>query len=107
MEVKMINKIQLKKTIKYLTNRKYIVTIILFVIWLSIFDKNSVINNLKNRNKLLKLNHEKEFWLEKIKQDSTSLYQLKTDDNNLEKYAREQYLMHKPNEDIFIIVEDE
>jgi len=102
----MINSTQIKKIIKYLTNRKYIVTLVLFIIWLIIFDKNSVINNIRNRSKLQKLNNEKEFWLEKINEDSTSLYELKTDDGNLEKYAREQYLMHKPNEEIFVIVDE-
>jgi len=102
----MINSTQIKKIIKYLTNRKYIVTLVLFIIWLIIFDKNSVINNIRNRSKLQKLNNEKEFWLEKINEDSTSLYELKTDDDNLEKYAREQYLMHKPNEEIFVIVDE-
>ena len=32
---------------------------------------------------------------------------LKTNNENLEKFAREQYLMKKDNEDIFIIVEED
>jgi len=102
----MITAENISKIIKYLTRRKYIVTVIVFAIWLIIFDKNSVINNLKNKNKLHKLNVEKEFWEQKIEDDSISLYELKTDNNNLEKYAREQYLMHKPNEEVFVIVEE-
>ena len=32
------------------------------------------------------------------------LHQLKTDDHNLEKFAREQYMMKKSDEDLYIIL---
>jgi cell division protein FtsB len=54
-----------------------------------------------------KLNQEKEYYLDKIDQDSTRLHQLKTNEENLEEFAREEYYMKKENEDIYIIVEEE
>ncbi len=102
----MINSEQIKKVFKYLIKRKYILTLGFFVLWLGLFDKNSIITNIQNRNKLNKLKQEKEFWIDKITKDSTSLYELKTDDKNLEKYARQQYLMHKPNEEVFLTIEE-
>jgi cell division protein FtsB len=50
---------------------------------------------------------EKEYYLERIAEDSKKLNELMTNDENLEKFAREQYLMKKPDEDIFLIVEKE
>ena len=44
---------------------------------------------------------------EKIQEDSVMLYELKTNDNNLEKYAREQFFMKANDEDVFEIVETE
>lgn len=97
----------IKKVIKEAIKRKYLVIIVIFAIWLLIFDKNSMLNHIKNNNKYHKLQVEKEYYLDKITEDSTKLEELKTNDDNLEKYAREQYLMHKKNEEIFIIVEKE
>jgi cell division protein DivIC len=96
-----------KKIVNYSTKRKYLVVLIVFTVWLLIFDKNSLINQLKNKGKLNNLETEKKYYLDKITVDSTKLYELKTDDENLEKYAREQYLMHKENEDVFIVIEEE
>lgn len=51
------------------------------------------------------LENEKEYYQNKIEQDNKKLNELKTNDENLEKFAREQYLMKKSDEDIFIIDE--
>lgn len=85
---------------------KYILTGTVFFLWLLFFDQNSVLERRKFSNELKDLNEEKEYYLEKIEEDSKSLRELKTDNNNLEKFAREQYLMKKDNEDIFIIVDE-
>ena len=51
------------------------------------------------------LQREKEYYIEQIERDSARLQQLTTGTEALEKFAREQYYMKKPNEDIFIVVE--
>ena len=43
--------------------------------------------------------------MKKIEEDRKRIQELKTNNDNLEKFAREQYLMKKDNEDIFIIVD--
>jgi cell division protein FtsB len=48
---------------------------------------------------------QREYYIEKIKTDSRKLKELRTDRENLEKFAREQYYMKRDNEDIFIVVE--
>lgn len=45
-----------------------------------------------------------EYYREKIVNDSARLVELKSSPEMLEKYAREQYLMKKDNEEIFVIV---
>lgn len=49
---------------------------------------------------------EKQFYLEEIKKDSIAIMELTTDKENLEKFAREKYLMKKDDEDIFLIIEE-
>jgi cell division protein FtsB len=49
---------------------------------------------------------EKEYYQQKIEEDRRRIDELKTNTENLEKFAREQYLMKKDNEDIFVIVDE-
>lgn len=96
-----------KNVINYSSKHKFVVVIAVFAVWLTFFDKNSLITQLKNKSKINDLKTEKQYYLDKIAVDSVKLYELQTDEENLEKYAREQYLMHKENEEIFIVVEEE
>jgi cell division protein FtsB len=49
---------------------------------------------------------QKEYYAKKIETDIQRTKELETDDDNLEKFAREQYLMKKDNEDVFVIVKE-
>ena len=53
---------------------------------------------------LSKLKQDREYYKKKIEEDRRKLNELKTDNDNLEKFAREQYRMKKKNEDLFIVV---
>ena len=55
-------------------------------------------------NQLRKLEKEKEYYEKKIATEKEILYKLQTDDGYLEKFAREQYLMKKDDEDLFIVL---
>ena len=50
-----------------------------------------------------RLEKEKIFYEEKIRDDRAKLEELESNPANLEKFAREHYLMKKDNEDVFII----
>ena len=84
---------------------KFTLSFIIFVGWIVFFDQNNLFDRVKNLDQLHQLEKDKVYYLEKIKQDSIKLLELKTDKKNLEKFAREQYLMKKKNEDIFIIAD--
>jgi cell division protein FtsB len=86
---------------------KYLIAVLVFLAWLLIFDNNSLIDRIKYLNTLHRLENEKQYYLERIEEDSRRLNELKTDRENLEKFAREQYFMKKENEDVFVIVEEE
>lgn len=94
------------KAILPLLKNKYTLTLIVFIGWITFFDQSNLVDRVQNMNQLHQLEKDKLYYIEKIKEDSTKLYELKTDSRNLEKFAREQYLMKKKNEDIFIIVDN-
>ena len=83
---------------------KYFLTIIIFLVWLLLFDSYNLIARYKDMRKLHKLKIDKEYYIKRIEADKQKLYELKTDNHNLEKFAREQYRMKKPDEDLYIIL---
>ena len=85
---------------------KYVLTLLIFLVWLLLFDQNNLTDRRKSSREYNQLLQEKEYYLNKIEEDKRRINELKTDNDNLEKFAREQYLMKKDNEDIFVIVDD-
>ena len=83
---------------------KYLLTIIIFIVWLLLFDSYNIIARYKEMKKLHKLKTDREYYIKRIEADRQKLHELKTDNHNLEKFAREQYRMKKPDEDLFIIL---
>ena len=85
---------------------KYVLTIAVFTIWMLFFDQNNVVDRIKMTTEINQLEEDREFYLEQIQKDSARLNELTTNKENLEKYAREQFLMKKNNEEIFVVVEE-
>ena len=85
---------------------KYTFVGLLFVICIALFDKYSFIDRLQLRSKINQLENEQKYYREKIEEDKRKKEELFGNRDNLEKFAREQYLMKRENEDIFIIVKE-
>lgn len=103
--VSMFSKKNINQFLGFLKN-KYILTSILFVIWVLFFDQNNLLDRKKYVNEYKQLLKDKEYYLQKIEEDKKKLEELQTNNENLEKFAREQYLMKKDDEEIFIIKEE-
>jgi cell division protein FtsB len=83
---------------------KYFLTLTIFIIWIVLLDTNNLVGRYRQISELQKLNKDKEYYIRKIDEDRRKLNELKTDDHNLEKFAREQYKMKKKNEDLYIVL---
>lgn len=84
----------------------YLAGALVFAFWMLFLDSNDLINQLRLRFKLSALKREKVFYQEKIEEVKADREQLLTDEEMLETYARERYLMKKPEEELYIIVEE-
>ena len=85
---------------------KYLLTTVVFAVWMVFFDDQDIITtHFKHRNEYKKLQESRIYYLEQIKTTKAELEQLKSDPATLEKHAREKYRMKKDNEDLFIIVD--
>ncbi|MEZ4803400.1 MAG: septum formation initiator family protein [Gelidibacter sp.] len=89
---------------KYLKPFKnlYVLIFAVFVIWMLFFDANSwLIHRELNADKNA-LEDEKEYYKKEIEKDNKDIKEL-SNDEGLERLAREKYYMKKENEDIYII----
>jgi len=85
---------------------KYILTLAIFVLWMLLFDSSNWVDVYREYKRIKKLEQDKEYYTNKIENDRNRLNELQTNNENLEKFAREQYLMKKPDEEIFIVSPD-
>jgi cell division protein FtsB len=83
-----------------------VIVIVAFLVWLTFFDRNNFIAQLRLGRILSEKRAQKEYYQAEITRDSTSLEELMTDTLSLEKFAREKYLMKRDDEDIFLIVKE-
>lgn len=88
---------------RFLRN-KYFLTITIFIVWITLLDTNNLIDRYRQMSDLRKLRQEKEYYQKKIEDENSKLNELKTDNDNLEKFAREQYKMKKKDEDLYIVL---
>jgi cell division protein FtsB len=83
---------------------RYILTTVMFLVWIILLDSNNLLARIKDMRELKSLKNDREYYTNKIESDRIKLRELKTDNNNLEKFAREQYLMKKSDEDLYIVL---
>lgn len=83
---------------------KYVLTVIGFALWMIFFDQYTLYTQYKFKQELNQLEKDKEYYEREITKAAADLNELMTNDNQLEKFAREKYLMKRDNEEIFVII---
>ena len=86
---------------------KYGIAIAVFLVWMLFFDEHSLVQHFQNTRKLEQLTEQEQYLRDKITFDKRKIKELQTNLTNLEKFAREEFLMKKENEDVFVVVEEE
>ena len=86
---------------KILTNT-FVLIFTPFLIWMLFFDENSYMVHRKFNQEIKDLESTISFYQMKIAEDKATMDKL-GDSLQLERFAREQYLMKKENEDIYIV----
>jgi cell division protein FtsB len=93
----------MKKIILYITN-KYLISALFLIVWVLFFDENDYFRTQKSRlNDLATLTKKRAYYVKEIETSQQELSDIQNNDDALEKFARERYLMKKNGEDIFII----
>jgi len=84
---------------------KYFLSASAFIVWILFFDPRDVFTQMEHRRELKELQISKAWYQKEIAKESIEAEQLRTNPAKIEKYARENYLMKRDNEDIFLIPE--
>ena len=96
-----------KINIPPILKNKYVLTLVVFGVWIVFFDQNNLWDRAKLSSRIRQLEKQKHHYEEEIEQNERKLSEIQESPESLEKFAREEYLMKKENEDIFVIVEKE
>ena len=88
-----------------LIQNKYFLASAFFVAWMLFFDHSNLFLHLGYRNDLKELQQSKKYYQEQIEKTRKEVELMKTDPRWMEKVAREQYLMKKEGEDVYLIRE--
>ncbi len=87
----------------YWLKNKYLITGVVFVIWICFIDRNDLPTQWKRVMELRTLQQSEKNMDRQISDTKQELELLKTNPSTLEKYAREKYKMKRDNEDLYII----
>ncbi|MBC7410601.1 MAG: septum formation initiator family protein [Arcicella sp.] len=86
--------------------RFYTFTFAGLLAWMLFFDVNDVWTQIKMYRELGRLEDEKKYYVQKIKEVEKERIEVMGNKRLIEKFAREKYLMKKPKEEIFVIVDE-
>ncbi|OHX66521.1 FtsB family cell division protein [Flammeovirga pacifica] len=90
--------------LKYFKNF-YILTGVVFLVWMLFFDNDNFFKRHAQKNKEQDLKNQELYYQNEIIELESKMKELKSNNEALEKFAREKYLLHKKGEDVYVIKE--
>lgn len=84
----------------------YVATGVVLLVWMLVFDANDLLSQVQNWWSLHNLEEEKAYYQTEIKRVKQQYKLVLGTDQLREKYARERYLMKKPSEDVYVLVDE-
>jgi len=94
----------IKEVLKTYVLNKYVLTLLIFAVIFIFVGEQSLIKGIKRQQQIHQTEQEIRIAEQAISSAQQQLNNLQHPDS-LEKFAREHYLMHRDNEDIFLIEE--
>lgn len=85
---------------------KYLLVTLAFAAWVVFIDSNNILTWMSDLKELSAQRRQIEYYREAIRKTDEQLKELRSNRDSLEKFAREQYFFHRPDEEVFIIDEN-
>ncbi len=103
MQLRAVKEKLLRYVPRALRNR-YGASILVLVLWIGLFADYDLYTSFKRRHLLHQMRQQRDRYAREIAITREQLHELNSDQVLLEKFAREQYLMKRDNEEIFVLV---
>lgn len=84
----------------------YTGTLVFWLVWVVFIDNNNAFVVFENYQKMKELERDLSFYKEQVRLVKEERDEVLGTDEMLEKWAREKYLMRKPTEDVYVIVDE-
>lgn len=88
----------------FIKRHKYAVTVVLFILFVSVADENNLWSRYQRRVEIGNLMREIDKYQAQYDAETAQLEALDHDPEAIERVARERYFMKRPNEDVFVFV---
>jgi cell division protein FtsB len=96
-----------KRKVAAILKNKYVIAFAAFLTWMFFFDDNDIASQVRLRLKLSDYRSQRSYYEQRISDVKREKQELLTNQQSLEKFAREEYMMKKDDEDLFVIVPEE
>lgn len=93
---------QLHRQLPAPLQNRYYLTLVVFFFWMCFLDRQSFFTQYELAKTVRHLESDRVFYQNKIKEVNDDIIIF---EDSKDRFAREHYLMHKPNEDVFIFEE--
>jgi cell division protein DivIC len=93
----------MKKRLLHSLRNKYVLTPIIFLVWMSFFNDIDLFFIMRSKRELKQMKEEVLYLQHENERTREVLHDITTNAASLEKFARETYFMKRPNEDVFIV----
>lgn len=100
-----INKDKIVAVVKKVVTNKYLLTCIVAVLWFLLFDSHTLVDYYQLSITQNRIEREIAYYKELSIDSQEKMHQLESDMSSLEKFAREQFLMKRADEEIFLFEE--
>jgi len=91
-----------QKILSILAN-KYLIALIVFGVIMLFTDHNNIFEQMDRKQELKELQEKKAYYQQEIEKTKKQLADLSNNSSELEKYAREKFLMKRDSEDVFVV----
>ena len=81
----------------------YLSSTVLFVLWISFFDPNSFLEQIRMRRQISNLESEKMFYKKEIEKVKTQFDKIKDKPEEMKRLARKKYFFREEGEEIYVL----
>ncbi len=89
--------------VAWLYRYRYLLVTGVLLIWVGFLDRYSISARLRDNAELRALKKQEVYYTQQTEELVRQYEELSSSNAALEKFAREKYLMHKPNEEVYVL----